>query len=143
AVATRTDVPIKVSDGTVLRGDLRLPARANGTPVPGRWPVIVTITAYNKTVLGSSDSAGSGPGYLVKRGYAHLTVDARGTGSSGGRWCAFCTRENKDGGEIMAWAHRQPWSNGRTGMNGPSYMAMAQIFAAAARPPGLKAIFPA
>lgn len=43
----------------------------------------------------------------------------------------------------MTWAARQPWSNGRTGMNGPSYMAMAQIFAAAARPPGLKAIFPA
>lgn len=93
-VATRTDLPIRVSDGTVLRGDLRLPARADGTAVSRRWPVIVTITAYNKTVLGSSDLGGSGPDYLVKRGYAHLTVDARGTGSSGGRWCAFCSREN-------------------------------------------------
>jgi len=142
-VATRTDLPIRVSDGTVLRGDLRLPARADGSAAPGRWPVIVTITAYNKTLLGSSGLGGSDPSYLVKRGYAHLMVDARGTGSSAGQWCAFCTRENKDAGEVMAWAHRQPWSNGRTGMSGPSYMAITQLNAAAARPPGLRAIFPA
>lgn len=140
---TRTDLTIPMSDGLELRGDLVLPADASGKAVPGRWPVIVTITAYNKTVLGGSDLGGSSPDYLVKRGYAQLTVDARGTGSSPGQWCAFCRRENQDAGEIMTWAHRQPWSNGRTGMSGPSYMGISQINAAAANPPGLKAIFPA
>ena len=43
---------------------------------------------------------------------------------------------------MMTWAHQQPWSNGDTAMTGASYMGITQIFAAAGRPPGLKAIFP-
>lgn len=140
---TRSNLPIPMDDGTVLRGDLILPANAEGKAVPGRWPVVVTITAYNKSVQQYAGGlAGGAPEYLVRRGYAQLTVDARGTGNSAGTWCAFCTRENKDGALIMRWAHRQPWSNGRTAMAGPSYMGISQIFAAAGRPPGLKAIFP-
>jgi putative CocE/NonD family hydrolase len=139
----RADLPIPMSDGTVLRGDLMLPAGADGKAVAGRFPVVVTITAYNKDVQKYAGGlAGGDPSYLVERGYAQLTVDARGTGSSPGRWCAFCARENKDSAEVMAWAHRQPWSDGRTAMAGPSYMGINQIFAAAGRPPGLKAIFP-
>lgn len=142
---TRTDLAIPMSDGVVLRGDLVLPADASGAAVPGRFPVVVTITAYNKTFTASgfgSTLAGAGPAYLVQRGYAQLTVDARGTGSSEGTWCAFCARENQDGAEVLAWAHSQPWSNGDSAMVGPSYMGISQIFAAAGKPPGLKAIFP-
>lgn len=138
----RRDLAIPMSDGVVLRGDLVLPADASGTAVEGRFPVIVTITAYNKTVLASSPLGGGSADYLVRRGYAQLTVDARGTGGSAGQWGAFSAREGKDAVEIMRWAHRQPWSDGRTGMSGPSYMGISQIFAAAGRPPGLKAIFP-
>lgn len=139
------DVAIPMSDGTILRGDVERPADANGKAINKRFPVIVTITAYNKTLLGSAGGLGGAPGaYLVKRGYVQLTVDARGTGSSEGVWNAFGARENKDGGEIMTWAHSsaRPWSNGITGMTGPSYMGIAQLWAAAANPPGLKAIFP-
>ncbi|MBZ5735737.1 CocE/NonD family hydrolase [Nocardioides sp. TRM66260-LWL] len=139
---TRRDLAIPMSDGTILRGDLTLPAGADGTAIPSRVPVVVTITAYNKTVLASSPLGGGDGSYLVKRGYAQLTVDARGTGSSEGSWGAFSARENRDATEIMAWAHRQPWSDGRTAMTGPSYMGISQVFAAAGRPPGLKAIFP-
>ena len=145
ATVTRRDLAIPMSDGTVLRGDLQLPARADGRAVNRRFPVIVTITAYNK----SSDATGSGlaggsADYLVRRGYAQLTVDARGTGSSEGEWAAFSRREDKDAGEVVAWAHsrKRPWSNGSIGMRGPSYMGISQLFAAGARPPGLKAIFP-
>ena len=42
----------------------------------------------------------------------------------------------------MEWAHSQPWSNGTTGMTGPSYMGISQLWAASAKPTGLKAIFP-
>lgn len=139
---TRKDLEIPMSDGTILRGDLTLPANSAGTAIDKRFPVIVTITAYNKSAQGQSGLAGADPSYLVRRGYAQLTVDARGTGSSQGTWCAFCTREDKDAGEVMTWAHRQPWSNGRTAMTGPSYMGIDQIFAAAHKPAGLKAIFP-
>ncbi|MCW2841130.1 MAG: hypothetical protein JWR55_2613 [Aeromicrobium sp.] len=142
---TERDVPIPMSDGTVLRGDVVRPADAAGTAIDQRLPVIVTITAYNKSALASAGGLGGASGdYLVRRGYVQLTVDARGTGSSEGTWQAFAARENQDAGEIMTWAHssERPWSNGITGMSGPSYMGISQLWAAAAQPPGLKAIFP-
>ncbi|MDF1605271.1 CocE/NonD family hydrolase [Nocardioides sp. YIM 152315] len=142
---TQQDLAIPMSDGTVLRGDLTMPADADGQPVARRFPVIVTITAYNKMANGFAGGLTGGSGdYLVQRGYAHLTVDARGTGSSEGQWAAFSRREDKDAGEIVEWAHsrRRPWSNGRIGMSGPSYLGISQIFAAGARPEGLRAIFP-
>jgi putative CocE/NonD family hydrolase len=145
STVTEKDVAIPMSDGTTLRGDVTRPADASGKAVAERLPVIVTITAYNKGVLGSGGAlAGADPTYLVKRGYVQLTVDARGTGSSEGQWNAFGARENKDGGEILTWAHssERPWSNGITGMSGPSYMGISQLWAAAAQPAGLKAIFP-
>ena len=139
------DLAIPMSDGVKLRGDLTLPANADGTPIGAKVPVIVTITAYNKTVIAGGFGgtlAGADPAYLVKRGYAQLTVDARGTGSSEGQWNAFDKREDQDAAEVMTWAHKQPWSNGNTAMTGASYMGIGQIFAAAGRPAGLKAIFP-
>jgi predicted acyl esterase len=144
ATVTTTDVPIEMDDGVVLRGDLTLPATADGTAVDRPVPVIVMITAYNKTVIagGGGGLAGADADFLIKRGYAYLVVDARGTGSSAGAWEAFSARENKDAGKIVAWAHRQPWSNGKVGMVGPSYMGISQLMAAGHHPPGLKAIFP-
>lgn len=145
STVTRSDLAIAMSDGTVLRGDLVLPARADGTVPQRRFPVIVTITAYNKSALASSGGLGGGDSaYLVRRGYAQLTVDARGTGSSEGRWAAFSRREGRDAAEVVEWAHsrKRPWSDGRIGMSGPSYMGISQVFAAAHRPKGLRAIFP-
>lgn len=140
---TLHDLPIPMDDGVVLRGDLILPADADGKAIEAKFPVITTITAYNKGVQQYAGGlAGGDPKYLVQRGYAQLTVDARGTGTSAGQWCAFCSREDKDFGQVMQWAHEQSWSNGRTAMDGPSYMGIAQMFAAAAQPDGLKAIFP-
>ncbi len=139
------DLAIKVSDGTTLRGDLTLPSKDGKTAVSGKWPVVITITAYNKTVIAGGFGgtlAGADPAYLVKRGYAQLTVDARGTGSSEGQWCAFCARENKDASEVVTWASNQSWSNGSSAMTGASYMGISQIFAASGKPKGLKAIFP-
>lgn len=145
ATVTTSDIPITMDDGVVLRGDLQRPAGADGKPVSTPLPVIVTITAYNKTVLSAGAGAtlaGADPAYLVKRGYAQLTVDARGTGSSQGQWAAFSAREGKDAGAIVEWAASQPWSNGKVGMTGASYMGISQLFAAARQPQGLKAIFP-
>jgi putative CocE/NonD family hydrolase len=139
------DLAIPMSDGVKLRADLTLPAGADEKAVSTKVPVVVTITAYNKTVIAGGFGgtlAGADPAYLVKRGYAQLTVDARGTGSSEGQWNAFDNRENKDATEVMTWAHKQPWSNGSTAMTGASYMGIGQIFAAAGKPAGLKAIFP-
>ena len=145
ATVTAKDIPIRMDDGAVLRADLMRPAGADGKPVATRLPVIVTITAYNKTALaggGGETLAGAPPSYLVKRGYAHLTVDARGTGTSEGQWGAFSARENKDAAAIVEWAAGRSWSNGKVGMTGASYMGISQFFAAGHQPKGLKAIFP-
>jgi putative CocE/NonD family hydrolase len=144
ATALRTNLLLPMSDGVQLRGDLILPAGADGVAAAGRFPVIVEITAYNKTVLrsGGAGIGGADPAYLVKRGYAKLIVDARGTGTSPGTWQVFGPREQKDAGEIVTWAARQGWSNGSVGMVGPSYMGISQLFAAGQQPEGLKAIFP-
>ncbi|MBS4752918.1 CocE/NonD family hydrolase [Nocardioides sp. zg-ZUI104] len=145
ATAKTSDLAIRMDDGVVLRGDLVRPAGPDGQPVTGRLPVVLTITAYNKSVIGggfASGLTGADSDYLVKRGYAQLTVDARGTGSSEGTWAAFSEREGRDAAAVVEWAAAQPWSNGKVGMTGASYMGISQLFAAAHRPKGLKAIFP-
>lgn len=144
---TRTDIPIKMSDGTILRGNLTVPATADGKAVTRRLPVLVAISPYNKSLpIGTNGGGLLGSDmpkdYLVDRGYAELWVDARGTGSSEGKWDAFSAREQQDAGEIITWAHRQPWSNGNIGMQSGSYLGIEQLFAAEQQPPGLKAIFP-
>ncbi|MDN5745596.1 MAG: CocE/NonD family hydrolase [Nocardioidaceae bacterium] len=145
ATVTTKDIAITMDDGVVLRADLQQPADGEGKPVTKPLPVIVTITAYNKTVIAGGAGAvlaGADPAYLVKRGYAQLNVDARGTGSSQGQWAAFSAREGEDAGKIVEWAASQKWSNGKVGMTGASYMGISQLFAAAHQPKGLKAIFP-
>ena len=137
-VTTRQDVPITMSDGVRLFADVHRPSRADGTAVSRRLPVLVVLTAYNKSVPMVS------PDYLVRRGYVMVVVDVRGTGSSEGAWSAFGTREQRDGAEVVEWAHdrARPWSDGRVGMLGPSYLGIGQLFTAARQPDGLKAIFP-
>ena len=127
---TDSDVPITMSDGTVLRADVHRPDQ------PGRYPVLVTQTPYNKV-----GPMGGVRDYLVQRGYVQVIADVRGTGSSAGKWDSFGPDEQRDGKEIIEWAAQQPWSDGKVGTVGPSYMAITQITAAAQRPKPLKAMF--
>lgn len=127
---TTTNVSIEMSDGVTLYADVTLP------DAPGPFPAIVTQTAYSKDVL-------AGPtGFFVPRGYAQVTVDLRGTGTSEGTWDPFSERERRDGFEVFEWVVAQDWSNGRTAGYGASYLGLTQIFSAAQHPAGLQAIFP-
>src|SRR5687767_7803449 len=69
-------VEIAVSDGTVLRGTLRLP------PGAGRRPAVVELTPYS----GAQGYAREATALvrLAEAGYATLLVDVRGTGVSSG-----------------------------------------------------------
>ena len=140
AVSTTKDVALRMSDGVVLRADVLRPAKADGTPAPGRFPVIVTQTPYNK----NAPRLNFANEYLVQRGYVQVIVDVRGTGGSGGQWSSFGKREQLDGKEVVEWAHssKRPWSNGRVGLYGVSYGAINQFLTAAQHPAGLKAMFP-
>ena len=136
-VAKQQDVAITMSDGVVLHADVLRPATADGKPAPGKFPVLLTQTPYNKIApqLNFEDD------YLVERGYVQVIADVRGTGSSEGAWDSFGSREQRDGFELVGWARRQPWSDGRIGLHGTSYGAINQIFTSAQRPKGLRASF--
>lgn len=135
AVTSDPNVPIEMRDGVVLRANVDRPAAA------GEFPTLIVQTPYNKDA-GINTFLGGATRYFVERGYAVVTVDVRGTGSSEGEWDSFGPKEQRDGAEVVAWARRQPWSDGKVGLWGPSYMAITQLYTAAQRPPGLKAIFP-
>ena len=50
---------------------------------------------------------------LVPRGFAFVSVDARGTGASfGSRGVDFSPRERLDFAEACRWARYQPWCDG-------------------------------
>ena len=130
-MVTDKDVPITMRDGIILSANVYRPDK------PGRYPVLITQTPYNKEApLASANT------YLVDRGYVHVVVDVRGTGGSQGSWDSFGPNEQRDGPEVVAWTRRQPWSDRNVGLTGPSYMAITQLTTAARKPPGLKAIYP-
>jgi putative CocE/NonD family hydrolase len=129
------DVAVTMSDGVVLRANVMRPDDT------GRHPVLLIQTPYNKDgAVGAAFSSQSQ--YFVQRGYAVATVDVRGTGSSQGTWDSFGPAEQRDGYELVEWAASQAWSDGDVGLFGASYMGLNQLYTAAQRPPGLKAIFP-
>ena len=138
-VVVEKDLPVVMSDGVVLRVDVRRPGK-EGTAARGRFPVILTQTPYNK----NSGALAFEADHLVTRGYVQVIADVRGTGGSNGTWDSFGSREQRDGFELAEWASstQRPWSNGSLGLHGTSYGAINQVFTAAQRPKGLKAIFP-
>src|SRR5436190_17369242 len=137
-VSTTKDVPIVMRDGTRLYADVHRPARANGSPARGRFPVILTQDPYNKN---ESATVGVDP-LFVKHGYVQVIVDVRGTGTSEGSWDSFGEAEQRDSYDLSRWSVSRPWSSGKLVLYGSSYMAINQFFTAAQHPPGLKAMFP-
>jgi len=125
-------VEIPVSDGTVLRGTLRLP------PGSERRPTVLEMTPYSGA-QGLARDAGA-LGDLTAAGYATLLVDVRGTGVSSGDFCFLCHREIRDGADVVEWTARQGFSDGQVAMMGYSYGAILAARTAALRPPHLAAI---
>ena len=156
------DVEVAVSDGTILRVNVFRPEG------DGRYPVVLCAHPYGKDNLPERGPLGyrplpqyrmlrqpksvsfsawtsweaPDPAYWVPRGYAVVNCDLRGFGSSDGRGTLFTDAEARDIYDLVEWAGTQPWSNGRVGMNGVSYLAISQYKVAALRPPHLAAICP-
>lgn len=119
--------------GRALRG-LSRRLDLSGTPFEG-------ITEITRIVDGGAADLLSVNRHLIRSGYVQVIVDARGTGSSAGKWDVLGDREQLDSIEIIEWSASQPWSNGRVGMTGISYSAINALQAAAKRPNGLEAVF--
>ena len=81
--------------------------------------------------------------FMNKRGFAIVTVDTRGTGASFGHQdIMFGDAEVEDFGEIVDWAAKQSWSNGKVGAYGFSYRGVLAMDTASLGHPALKAIAP-
>jgi putative CocE/NonD family hydrolase len=142
-VIVERDVGIPMSDGTVLRADVWRPSPgADGGPVARRLPTLLQRTPYDKgDPFVSQHHAGLQPLRAVEAGYAVVIGDVRGRGTSAGRFEPF-VNERRDGADTIAWIRQRPWSDGRVGTYGVSYVGATQMLAASARPDGLVAIAP-
>jgi len=153
-VGKKGEVPVTMSDGTVLQADIYYPANPGSSEqAPGSFPVIMVQTPYGKDTAGSASgqegdneaSLQAGPiPYMVKRGYIDVVVDIRGQGTSQGTFGIFDPIQQTDGATLVNWASQLPGSNGKVGLYGPSYMGINEFLTANALPKGspLKAMFP-
>jgi uncharacterized protein len=103
----------------------------------GRLPVILIRTPYGK-----GPDIASTYQLFVQNGYAVVVQDVRGRGHSGGVFRPL-RQEVADGYDTLEWIAAQPWSNGKIGMAGGSYLGIVQWRAALSGNPHLKAISPA
>jgi len=130
AVRVERDVSAKMRDGVTLRADIYRP------DADGKFPVLLQRTPYNKSG-GSMNFA-----YLAAtRGYVVVIQDVRGRYTSEGDWYPFI-HEAEDGYDTVEWAAALPYSDGKVGMFGGSYVGATQMLAATAHPPHLAGICP-
>jgi uncharacterized protein len=128
-VTYQRNVPVKMRDGITLRADIYRPK------ADGKFPVLLQRTPYNK------DGGVSFGFKAAARGYVVIFEDVRGRYSSEGEWYTFKNEPN-DGYDTVEWAAALPYSDGRVGMFGGSYVGATQMLAAIAHPPHLAGICP-
>jgi hypothetical protein len=156
------NVAVVLRDGVTLRLNLFRPSGE------GPFPVILSAHPYGKDRVPTRKRGGwklntqfrimnqpepfrmsdqtsweaPDPVWWAQQGYAVINLDTRGGGRSQGRGDLLSDQEADDIAQVIAWAAAQPWSNGRVGMLGVSYLALSQYKVAALNPPALRAICP-
>ena len=123
------DVAMKTRDGVTLRADVYRP---DGS---GWFPVLLSRLPYDKT-------GRRRPGDIdvfVEHGYVVIFQDTRGRFASEGDAYYPLTWEAEDGYDAVEWAAALPYSNGRVGTMGQSYLGATQYLLAPTRPPHLLA----
>jgi putative CocE/NonD family hydrolase len=128
-VKVEAGTKIAMRDGVKLATDIYLPQSK------GKASVILIRTPYKKEMVEIQGR------YYARRGYAVAIQDCRGRFGSEGVWEPFIN-EPKDGYDTIEWLAAQPWSNGKVGMIGGSYVGWVQWWAASQRPPHLVTIIP-
>lgn len=126
---------LPMRDGVKIAVTLVLP---KGLPANEKIPAVLTMTRYWRGNQG--EQAGT---FYPRQGYAHVLVDARGTGASYGVWKApFSRDEINDYNEVVNWVVGQPWSNGNVGATGNSYTGNTALWLATLMNPAVKAVVP-
>jgi putative CocE/NonD family hydrolase len=141
---------ITTSAGDKLAVLVSVPANAYGNPVPGKFPVILTQTAYRidlGNLLGTIVPAdttlliGGQDKFMITRGYITVAVDVFGTGMSSGITQLLGVQEQAAYGDTVNWITRQPWFDGYIGVAGTSYLGISALLTAEQQNPAVKAVF--
>ena len=125
---------VAMRDGVKLAADLYRPAR-DGAVTPGKLPVLLTRTPYNK------DGAASEARAFASHGYVVMVQDVRGRYQSEGRWIPIRDDPN-DGYDTAQWIGAQPWCDCAIGTFGSSYGGATQHAIGIAKAPFVKAMVP-
>jgi putative CocE/NonD family hydrolase len=113
----RVDLNVKVAmrDGVKLSDIYRPDAT-------GTYPALLLRTPYSNNAQDEiADSR-----WFAERGYVVVNQDVRGRYDSGGEFYAYKS-EADDGYDTVEWIARQPWSNGKVGTLGGSYLGYTQL----------------
>ncbi|SDS57530.1 CocE/NonD family hydrolase [Bradyrhizobium canariense] len=155
------NVAVTLRDGHVVYANVFRPKQ------PGTYPVVMAQGPYGKDAT-FQEAYASGWAQLLKAnpeicaqsscrfirwehtdperwvgdGYVVIALDVRGSGYSPGYLDLVSAREARDFYDAIEWAGNQPWSNGKVGLLGISYMAINQWQVAALQPPHLAAMIP-
>lgn len=148
------NIPVTLRDGVTIYIDVYRPADRPDGPMP----VLLGWSPYGKHGLSDSLWPPSGvekgwmsrftafeapdPAYWCAHGYAVCFADPRGAWLSEGELRHNGIGEGEDCYDLIEWLGVQPWSNGKVGMTGVSYLAAIQYLVAQLKPPHLAAINP-
>ena len=135
-VIRERNVMVTMRDGTRLATDVFRP------DAPGRFPVLINRGPYGKDdYVASPDHS---VWFFPTHGYVVLSQDCRARFESEGDYYNPLFQEVQDGYDTVEWAARQPWSNGRVGTTGQSYLGATQYTLATNNPlpPQLQAMAP-
>jgi uncharacterized protein len=158
-----------LDNGVIIERDVRVPTRAGfdvfadvyrPADESKRSPPLIAWTPYGKsdpaplhkiyptcgvqegwisdyTIFEAPD-----PMYWVPKGYVVICADVPGLWYANTQAYLMAPEEDAAYYDLIEWAGVQPWSNGRVGLSGVSYLTVSQWRVAALKPPHLAAINP-
>jgi len=103
-----------------------------------KLPTILIATPYNKL----RDVNIADADFFVHRGYAYVAYDLRGRYDSEGDAYLYGEQDGADLNVIQSWVAQQPWSTGKIGMYGGSYLGFIQWEGALFKNPNLTVLVP-
>lgn len=148
------DVEVATRAGRTVQADVYRPASGDPAGVLIAWSpygkhdpapigqIYPTSGAKPEWMSALTTFEGPDPEFWVPRGYALVIADIPGTWYATGPASYISPEEAEDFFDLIEWAGVQPWSNGRVGLTGVSYLTVAQWRVAGLQPPHLAAINP-
>jgi putative CocE/NonD family hydrolase len=127
------NVMVPMRDGVKLAADVYRPTGAGE-----KLPVVLIRTGYNKEVMWYVTEPAK---FFAGQGYIVVTQDVRGKFNSEGDYVVE-REDHRDGYDTIDWIAKQPWSTGKIGTYGCSYMGEVQYLTSQHRHPNHTAMIP-